>query len=92
VAALIENSADLENVMGWEIPSGKNQPRQQQLFVELTDDENKVVELMKKEEKVFIDTLCRNAGMPASRMSALLLGLEFKGILEAMPGNVYRLK
>ncbi len=92
VAALIENSADLENIMGWEISSGKNQPRQQQLFVELTDEEKKVIDLMKGEDKVFIDTLCRNAGLPASKMSALLLGLEFKGILDALPGNLYRLK
>jgi DNA processing protein len=92
VAALIENSADLENIMGWEIPTGKNQPRQQQLFVQLTDDEKKVIDLMQGEDKVFIDTLCRKAGMHSSKMSPILLGLEFKGILDAMPGNLYKLK
>jgi DNA processing protein len=92
LAALIENAADLEYQLGWEVATGKKQPVQQQLFVELTDEEKIIVELLKKEEKTFIDVICKELGMPVGKVSAVLINLEFKGILEALPGKMYRLK
>lgn len=92
IAALIENATDLEYVLGWEDPAKKNQPFQQRLFVDLTEEEQKLVEILKTDEKVPIDSICQLTDMPMGRISALLLGLEFKGVLDALPGNLYRLK
>jgi DNA processing protein len=92
IAALIENAEDLEYVLGWEDPSQKKVPVQQQLFVDLTDEEQKLVDLLKMNEKTQIDSLCQQAGMPMNRISSLLLGLEFRGVVDALPGNLYRLK
>jgi len=50
------------------------------------------VDLFKSNEKIHIDSLCQAADMPMGKISALLLGLEFKGVVDAMPGNQYRLK
>lgn len=90
-AALIENAADFEYLMGWE-PTSRKTPRQSQLFVELTDEEKVVVEVLRKEEKMFIDTICHEAKIAMNRTSALLLNLEFKGVVDALPGKMYRLK
>lgn len=92
VAAMIEHAADLEFLMGWEMHSGKKQPVQQRLFTELTEDELKIADILKKEDKTFIDNLCRDVQMPANKVSSLLMTMEFKGVIDALPGKMYRLK
>jgi DNA processing protein len=92
IAALIENAADLEYVLGWEDPSKAKLPVQQVLFYELTPEEQLLTDQMKKGEKIHIDQLSSALEMPISRISSLLLELEFKGIIETLPGNLYRLR
>jgi DNA processing protein len=92
IAALIENAADLEYVLGWEDPRNKGVPVQQQLFVELTGDQQNVVDQLKKEEKIDIDNLASELEMPVRKLSSLLLELEFKGVVTALPGNQYKIK
>ena len=47
---------------------------------------------MKPNDKVFIDDLSLDSGFPANKISAMLLNLEFKGVVEVLPGNLYRLR
>jgi DNA processing protein len=92
IAALIENAADLEYVLGWADPVKARQPVQQQLFVNLTAEEEKLIDGLKKDEKIHIDSLCQATEMPMGKISSLLLELEFKGVVDAFPGNLYRLR
>jgi DNA processing protein len=46
---------------------------------------------LKEENNLMIDTLCLRAEMPVSRVSPLLLKLEFSGLIKSLPGKVYRL-
>jgi DNA processing protein len=92
IAALIENADDLEYVLGWEDPAKNSQPYQQRLFIDLTEDEQKLVDLLKLNEKTLIDSLCQAVDMPMGKISALLMELEFKGMVDALPGNLFRLK
>jgi DNA processing protein len=92
LAALIENATDLEFQMGWEISSTKKQPFQHQLFIDLTNEETNILNILKREEKSFIDIICQESGMPMSKVSAILLNLEFKGAVDALPGKMYRAK
>ena len=92
IAALIESASDLEYILGWEDPAKNKQPVQQCLFAELNPAEQRLASLLKGEEKIHIDSLCRTLEMPMNNISALLLELEFKGIVEAFPGNLYRLR
>jgi DNA processing protein len=92
LAALIENATDLEFQMGWEISSTKKQPFQHQLFIDLTNEETTILNILKREEKSFIDIICQESGMPMSKVSAILLNLEFKGAVDALPGKMYRAK
>ncbi len=40
----------------------------------------------------FIDEMTMETKLPMSKVSALLLGLEFKGLIVSLPGKMYRLK
>lgn len=90
-ANLIEGIDDLEYFMGWEQTS-KKQVVQPSLFVELTGDEEKIVNLLRENGELFIDQISSELTLPVSRISAMLLSLEFKNVVIAMPGKMYKLK
>lgn len=90
-ANLIESIDDLEFFMGWEQTS-KNKVVQSSLFVELTADEERIVTLLRENGEMFIDQISSELTLPVSRVSAMLLTLEFKNVLVALPGKMYKLK
>jgi len=87
-AALIQSARDLEYIMGWD-PLEKTQPVQKELFRELTDVEKLVFDIIKENKAINIDFLCAKAKMPMSKLSPLLLDLEFSGFIKSLPGKVY---
>ncbi|MCE3279487.1 MAG: protecting protein DprA [Bacteroidetes bacterium] len=89
-AALIQSAADIVYIMGWEHIKKKNAPVQKQLFLELKPEEEILVEIL-KEKTVNIDDICLIAKMPMSKVSSLLLTMEFSGIVRSLPGKMYKL-
>ncbi len=90
-ANLIEGIEDLEYFMGWEQTSKKSVVKPS-LFVELTGDEEKIANLLRENGELFIDQISSELTLPVSRISAMLLTLEFKNVVLAMPGKMYKLK
>jgi DNA processing protein len=90
-AVLVENQADIEKAMNWDIKVSTNRAYQTSLFVELTPEEQKLVDLLKGGDR-FIDEITIETQLPMSKVSSLLLTLEFKGVITSLPGKMYRLK
>jgi DNA processing protein len=90
-AALIEGVADLEYIMGWQKTGQHNHAFQKELFVELDPDEAMLAGLLKFETAPTIDQIALQSNLPVSRVSAMLLNLEFKGVVKCLPGKVYQL-
>ena len=88
-AGLITCAADLLDCMGWSEKTSLNTGVQKKLFVTLSPDEEKVVNVMSA-EPMHIDTICYKAGISMSRISSILLSLEFSGLVKALPGKMYR--
>jgi DNA processing protein len=86
-ANLIEGVKDLEYLLGWDME--ENKPVQKQLFVDLNGDEKIVFDLLNKQAKTSLDNLSIAAEMPTSKVSMLLLELEFKGLVQSMPGKMF---
>lgn len=89
-AALFTDVQEFLAVMGWQQKTVKPKP-QQQLFVELNEDEKKLVDLLRQKEALPIDELNLLSGMSASSIAACLLELELKGVVNTLPGKRYRL-
>ncbi len=89
-ATLIESLVDLEYFMSWQQAIDKPRKIQRQLFVPLTPDEQRIVDALQS-DTLYIDQLCQQVALPMGRVSALLLGLEFSGVVESLPGKMYRL-
>jgi DNA processing protein len=85
-AALIESVEDIEYIMGWD---ANKQNVQKKLFVELTPEEEKIMQLFHEKGELNIDEICRTSGYTMSRVSALLLNMEFSGWVKCLPGKVF---
>lgn len=90
-ATLVENQADIEKAMNWDIKVSANRAVQASLFVELSPEEQKLADLLKGGDR-FVDEITIETKLPMSKVSALLLGMEFKGLVISLPGKMYRLK
>jgi DNA processing protein len=90
-ATLIDGIDDLEYFMGWENNTIEKNI-QASLFVDLTEQEQKIVNLIQREGELFIDQISAEMGLAASKVSAMLLQLEFKNVLLVKPGQIYKLR
>jgi DNA processing protein len=90
-AALIENLADLEYLMGWQKTDSQPEATQRTLFVELDEEESSLIDLLRNNTSLTIDQLALRGNLPVSRTSSILLNLEFKGLIKCLPGKVFKL-
>jgi DNA processing protein len=90
-AALIEGVSDLEYLLGWESQPAREKPAQKKLFQPLTTEEEKIIEILKETGEFTIDQICHKIELPVSKISPILLNLEFSGMIKSLPGKVYTL-
>lgn len=90
-ASLVENCEDIEYLLGWDRKK-KSMVVQAELFRELSEEEQALLNILSEVEKLEVDLLCIRTGIPVSRVSALLLNLEFAGYVTSLPGNLYRIR
>lgn len=90
-ASLIENVEDLEYILGWDSPGTEKPAVQTELFAEISPEEKRILDILRESSELPIDLICIHSEMPMSRVSAMLLNLEFAGLVRSLPGKVYRL-
>ncbi|MFO7723640.1 MAG: hypothetical protein R6V49_10515 [Bacteroidales bacterium] len=76
--------------MGWKDKKGKSE-RQQEIFINLSDDEERIVNVIRQQTDPVIDRISLHCGIPVSRTASLLLELELKGVIRCQPGKKYSL-
>ncbi|MCO5232971.1 MAG: DNA-processing protein DprA [Chitinophagales bacterium] len=93
-AQILTQPNDLAELMGWKIKEQliidgffDNKAK----FQHLEENERKIVACMNS-EPVSIDILHYSTEIPIGELSAILLSLELKGILKALPGKRFQLK
>ncbi len=89
-AILLTDGAQLAEELGWETALAKRKV-QRELFIQLSDDEQKIVDKLKQKEAVHIDELYLQSGLSSSAVAAAILGLELQNIVVTLPGKMYRL-
>jgi len=88
-AHLLNDGQELIELMGWKNESPKEV--QSQLFVTLSSEEEKIVDILKSKGETTIDEVCVSAEMTMSKVSSTLLNLEFSGVVLSRPGKKYLL-
>ncbi len=90
-AALVQSAGDIEYNMGWKTPVRESRIIQMQLFADMTEEENRIFEILKVNGNTGIDDLCFLSSLPMNKVSASLLNMEFEGMVRCLPGKVYTL-
>lgn len=88
-AALVQSADDICYLMGWDADSDKNHVKQVELFIDLTKEEEALIGILTSKEKVAIDLIAMQAKLSIPKIMQLLLQLELKGLVRALPGNQY---
>ena len=89
-ASLVESADDIRYLMGWD----KHEPPhiiQKKLFIELETDEELLIQIIRDEKEPTIDQIALIAQLPMSKVSSILLHLEFEGLIRCLPGKVFKL-
>ena len=87
-AALLSSAKDISYLLGWgEQPHSKQLP----LF-DLSPDEQEVATILREAGPLPIDQLFAQLSISSGRLSQLLLQLELKQVIRALPGKRYALK
>lgn len=90
-AIMLTEPEDLLEVMGWKRAT-KNKPIQQRrLFIELTPDEQKIIDLLKEKDTVHVDEINSRSGLSSSITAAAMLNLELQQVIASLPGKLYKL-
>lgn len=90
-AHLLTSVKDIAYIMRWEVmDQGPKVDVQQELFVELNPQEEKIVNLLKTVDQGPIDWLHHELKISMGELSSLLLSLEFKGVINTLPGKCYQ--
>ena len=92
-ASLIESAADILKFMNWEQPAdSKTSNIQTTLFPDLSDDEQNIVSLLRQtSDGLQLNEMSIKLEKAVSKISSMLLEMEFKGIVKCLPGNVYKI-
>ena len=94
-AQLVSSAADFVHALGWETDLKRMQVTrhgiERQLFPQLSNEEQAVVQALEKQNDQAINQLSLTANIPISRLTVLLFQLEMKGILKLLAGGCYHL-
>jgi DNA processing protein len=89
-AILLTNAKQLAEELGWQMPVVKKRA-QRELFIQLTEDEQRIIDILKEKDNVHIDELYLQSGLNSSAAAAAILNLELQNVVLSLPGKIYKL-
>ena len=90
-ACLITSANDLLENMGWKEQKKSSVKKQRELFIELTDNEKIIIEILQLHEQIHIDELYIKSALNSSAVASALLTLEMQNVIASLPGKMYKM-
>lgn len=88
-AMLIDNADDLVKAMQWDVK--QSSPKQTELFVELSEQEQQLLSLLRQQEdSMHLNSILLEMKLSFTDVMSLLFNLEMQGLIKALPGGFYR--
>ncbi len=88
-AVLLTSAEQLLDNMGWQTRQ-KNTKKQRELFIDLSDDEKIIFNLIESKTEISIDELYVLSNLSSSTVAACLLNLELSNVIISLPGKMYK--
>ncbi len=90
-ANMITCADDLVKLMRWNARPAKKKSFQQELFIELSENEQAVCNVLKDCDSKQINQIAVETNIPVHEVSVVLFELEMKGVTKCLNGGNYRL-
>ena len=90
-AMIFESAADIADAMNWNQKEKPTLNKQTMLFEDYLPEEQIIIKALNQKNLLSIDEIALTSLMPVSKVSSILLKLEFAGILVPLPGKVFKL-
>jgi DNA processing protein len=92
-AFLITSVRDLEYLMNWDTTGTPAEKQDLSDLEKFEPAERSVIKvLMENKNQLMIDELSWRTGINVSQLASILLALEFQGLIQPLPGKIYKLK
>ena len=88
-AQLVTSLDDIIESMGWTKRSNALKPRQKEIFPEINDEEQKILNLLKETGCIHINTIAQQLKKPVFQLLSAMVELEFKGLIISHSGSRY---
>lgn len=89
-AQMLCSADDLASSLGWK-QSSKKKSTQRQLFIELSNEEQRIYDFLTNKENAHIDEIMSQTELSSSQMASALLSLEMQQIIRISPGKLISL-
>lgn len=90
-ASIFTTIEELLNNMRWEVNGEQGDSVSKPSFEGFSQDETQILALLHQHKSLHIDEIGHLTHLAFSRLSSLLLSLEFQGMVKSLPGKVYQL-
>ena len=77
-------------MLNWDL-NEKPKVIQQQLFIELNENEQKIYDLLHEKGQQLLDIISLECNIPIYQLSSILLQMELKGVTKPLPGKMFEL-
>ena len=95
MASLLTSAGDFVKAMGWdadmELIKARNEGIERQLFLDLSEDESTIVNILSKTNDLQINMVVARSAMPVNKVTSILFMLEMKGVVKTYAGGIYHL-
>ncbi|MGB0880789.1 MAG: DNA-processing protein DprA [Polaribacter sp.] len=90
-AHLLSCTSDIVKMLNWDLVEKTAKPIQKELFINLTENEQKIYDVLHKKGQQLLDVISLECAIPVYQLSPILLQMELKGILKPLPGKMFEL-
>ena len=91
-ASLVEHAEDVCRVMGWQVKAGTRDRHLPALFPVLEAEEERLFGTLRGKGALHVDELALLSGMTQGEVAVNLLNLELKGLVDTLPGKIFKAK
>lgn len=88
-AHILTDPEQLIDLMHWNAPKARSATRQMSLFIELTPEQQRIIDHLRQQPDATANEMSSALGMPYAQLSSTLFDLEMQDILATRPGNRY---
>lgn len=89
-AHLLESADDIVQMLNWDVPKA-SAPKQKQLFIELSSEEQKIYDYLLKNGQQVLDIIALEIHIPVYQLATILLQMELKNVVKPLPGKMFEL-